>query len=371
MSTSFAPKKKKWGVASLSIMAVAALTLAGCGAPPGEGDGDASAAATQYPDFLGCIVSDSGGFNDQSFNQSSYDGLKKAETDFGISVREAQSSVDADFTPNLNQMMQAGCDLTLTVGFLLSDATKAAAESNPDAKFAIVDDNQIDLPNVKPIVYDTAPAAFMAGYLAAGQSQTGKVGTFGGVKIPTVTIFMDGFYDGVQYYNEEKGADVEVLGWDKATQEGTFANTFEIIQEGTKAAQNLINEGADIVLPVAGPLGSGAGDAILAANETGKNVLLIWVDSDGYESAPKYQSILLTSVLKEMATTAEEVVKQSAEGNFSAEPYVGTLENNGVGIAEFHDLDSQVSDEMKTELDDIKAGLLDGSITAESAASPK
>ncbi|WP_240470776.1 BMP family lipoprotein [Haematomicrobium sanguinis] len=371
MTTSFVPKKK-WGIASLSLIAASALVLSGCGAPPGEGgDGGSTAAATQYGDFLGCIVSDSGGFNDQSFNQSSYEGLEQAKAEFGINVKEAQSKADSDYAPNMNQMMQAGCDLTLSVGFKLADATKAAATENPDAKFAIIDFGDLGVPNVKPIQYDTAQAAFLAGYLAAGQTKTGKVGTFGGIKLPTVTIFMDGFYDGVQYYNEQKGKNVEVLGWNKDTQEGAFANTFEIIQEGTKAAQNLINEGADIVLPVAGPLGSGAGDAVLAANDAGKDVSLIWVDSDGYESAPKYKSIILTSVMKQMKKSAYEVTKETAEGNFSAEPYIGTLENDGVGLAEFHDFDSKVSDEMKKELEDIKAGIIDGSIKVESAASPK
>ncbi|MCW1248985.1 BMP family ABC transporter substrate-binding protein [Acaricomes phytoseiuli] len=352
---------------AVAAFGIGALVLSACGTPPDS----ASNADGANSDYIGCIVSDSGGFDDRSFNQSSYDGLKQTEKDLGIQVRKAHSSSKSDFVPNLNQMMQANCNMTVTVGFMLSDATKATAEANPEAKFTIIDDNQIDLPNVKPVIYDTAQAAFLAGYLAAGSSKTGKVGTFGGVKLPTVTIFMDGFYDGVQYYNQQKGQSVEVLGWNKETQQGAFANTFEIIQEGTKNAQNLINEGADIVMPVAGPLGTGAGDAVLAANRDGKDVKLIWVDSDGYETAPAYQSVILTSVLKKMKDAVEEVIKTDTEGQFDASPYIGTLANQGVDLAPYHDLADTVPAELSADVDQIKQDIIDGKITVNSVASPK
>lgn len=185
---------------SAVVLGVSALVLSGCGAPPAEEAPGSTAAAET--DYLGCIVSDSGGFDDRSFNQSSYEGLKQAEADLGIQINQAESQAETDFGPNVDSMVQAGCDMTVTVGFLLADTTKAAAEANPDANFAIVDDNSIDLPNVKPIIYDTAQAAFLAGYAAAAASETGKVATYGGINIPTVTIFMDGFADGITYYNE-------------------------------------------------------------------------------------------------------------------------------------------------------------------------
>src|SRR6185312_6006056 len=133
--------------------------------------------------------------------------------------------------------------------------------------------------------------------------------------------------DGVKYYNEKQGKDVQLIGWDKATQQGSFANTFEIIQEGTKITNNLISEGADVVMPVAGPLGKGAGDAILAANKDGKNVKLVWVDSDGFLTAPTYKDILLTSVVKTMGEAVEAIVKEDLDGKFDPAPYIGTLDN--------------------------------------------
>ncbi len=356
-------------VGSVAVSAVA-LLLTGCGeAPPTTGGGGTDGAAAS--DFLACIVSDSGGFDDQSFNQSSYEGIKMAEKDLGIKVKEAQSSSTADFVPNLNQMASAGCNMTVTVGFLLAKATAAAAKDNPDLHYAIIDDNTIEADNVKPVVYDTAQAAFMAGYAAAAVSKTGKVGTFGGINIPTVTIFMDGFAEGVNYFNEKQGKDVKVLGWNVDSQQGSFANTFEIIQEGTKITNNLVSEGADVIMPVAGPLGKGAGDAILAANKGGKDVKLIWVDSDGFLTAPTYKSILLTSVIKTMGEAVESVIKDDVDGKFDPSPYIGTLENGGVALAPFRDTDASVTADIKKQLDEIKTGIIDGSIKAGSKNSPK
>ena len=361
---------KRGAIVGTVAVSALALLLTSCGeAPPAPGGGGTEKAAAA--DFLGCIVSDSGGFDDQSFNQSSYEGMKMAVKDLGIKMKEAQSASTADFVPNLNQMASAGCNLTVTVGFLLAEATAAAAKDNPDLHYAIIDDDTIKADNVKPVVYDTAQAAFMAGYVAASVSKTGKVGTFGGINIPTVTIFMDGFAEGVKYFNEKQGKDVKLLGWDSAKQQGAFANTFEIIQEGTKITNNLISEGADVVMPVAGPLGKGAGDAILAANKGGKDVKLVWVDSDGFLTAPTYKSILLTSVIKTMGQAVESIVKDDVDGKFDPTPYVGTLDNGGVALAPFHDLDSAVSADTKSQLEEIKAGIIDGSIKVESKSSPK
>jgi basic membrane lipoprotein Med (substrate-binding protein (PBP1-ABC) superfamily) len=361
--------KRSTGLA-VAVLGVSALALTACGSAPEEG-GNGSSAAPQATDFTGCIVSDSGGFDDRSFNQSSYEGLQQAEEDYGIEVKRAESQSATDFTANVDSMVQQGCDLTVTVGFLLSDTTKAAAEANPESNFAIVDDNAIDLPNVKPITYDTAQAAFLAGYVAAGSTETGTVATYGGMQIPTVTIFMDGFADGVEYYNEQKGTDVKLLGWDKDSQNGTFVGNFEDQGKGKTNTLNFINEGADIIMPVAGPVGLGTLDAVIESNAGGKNARVVWVDSDGYESAGKAEEFILTSVLKEMGTSVHDVTKSAIDGAFDATPYVGTLENGGVGIAPFHEQDANVPAELKTEVEQLKQDIIDGKVTVESEASPK
>ncbi|MCU1553266.1 MAG: nucleoside-binding protein [Arthrobacter sp.] len=368
MKNSLRATFKRGSMAGVATAGAAALLLTGCGAAPQAG----SSATQTASNYTGCIVSDSGGFDDQSFNQSSYDGLKKAEKDLGIKVNQVESKTNNDFEPNLRAMVTAGCNLTITVGFLLGDATKAQATANPDKHFAIIDFGyDTPISNVKPIIYDTAQAAFLAGYLAAGTTKTGTVATFGGIKIPTVTIFMDGYADGVKYYNEQKGKDVKVLGWDKAKQDGSFTGDFEKQDKGKQFTQNFLDQGADIVMPVAGPVGKGAGAALMEAKTAGKDVKLIWVDSDGFLTAPDYKDIMLSSVMKQMGEAVETVVKEDKDGKFTNTPYVGTLANDGVQLAPFHSLDSAVPAELKTELDQIKKDIADGKLKVESAASPK
>lgn len=353
-----------------SLLGISALLLTACGEAPED-----ASSSGQSSDFTGCIVSDEGGFQDRSFNQNSYEGLQAAQESSGIEIREAESQAAADFEPNLNSMVQGGCDLTLSVGFLLADATRAAAEANPDSDFAIIDDGSItDLDNVKPLTYDTAQAAFLAGYAAAGASESGTVATYGGMDIPTVTVFMDGFADGVDHWNEEKDDDVELLGWDKKAQKGTIINSFSDSAAAKTATQNFINEGADVIMPVAGQAAGGTPDAVAEANAGGREdeVTFVWVDADGYETLSEDQrGYQLTSVLKDMSASVEDVVTTAAEGEFDNTPYVGTLSNNGVGIAPYHDQAERVGDELSGEIDELRQQIIDGEITVESPSSPE
>lgn len=359
-----------------AALSVAAMTLSGCGAAPTASNSSSASASgstnANAKDFTGCIVSDEGGFDDESFNQASYDGLQKAKADLGIETKQAESKAATDYGPNLNSMVRGGCNLTVTVGFNLGDATKAAAKANPDAHFAIVDYNDPEFTdNVKPIVYNTHEAAFLAGYLAAGMTKTGKVATYGGMQIPTVTIFMDGFVDGVAYYNEQKGKSVKALGWDKAKKTGTFTGDFSNKEKGKTNTINFVNEGADIVMPVAGPVGAGTIDAVKELTKSGKDTSVIWVDLDGYESLSSGKEFILSSVVKEMGKSVEDVLKADVEGNFKSEAYVGNLENEGVSLAPFHDFDSKVPAELKTELETLKADIISGKVKVESASANK
>jgi basic membrane protein A len=189
-------------------------------------------------------------------------------------------------------------------------------------------------------------------------TKTGKVAAFGGMDIPTVTIFMDGFKAGVDYYNAQKGTSVEVLGWDPGTQTGSFTNNFESTDDGRTLGISLMDEGADIIMPVAGPVGLGTA---AAAKERG-NVYIIGVDNDWFLTAPEYSDIVLTSVLKLMDVTTYDAILSAADGSFEGGVTVGTLENGGVGLAPFHDLDSMVPAEVKAELETVKQGIIDGSI---------
>ncbi|MFW0155444.1 BMP family lipoprotein [Rothia sp. P6271] len=361
---------RKRFAATGSVLGISAMLLASCGAAPEASSGDSQA---KDSNFKGCIVSDSGGFEDKSFNENSYAGLKAAEKDYGIQTAQAESNSDSEFGPNLTNMVQAGCNIIVTVGFSLADATKEYAEQNPDIDFTIVDYGDIDVKNVRPIVYDTAQAAFQAGYLAAAQSKTGKVATYGGLEIPTVTIFMDGFAQGVKYYNEQKNANVQVLGWDHDAKSGTFTGDFTDQTKGKTNTQNFLDQGADIILPVAGPVGAGTLDAVTEYNSSHQDApaSVIWVDSDGYETNPNYQAIILTSIQKKMKEAVESTIHDSLEGKFTSEKYVGTLENDGVGLAPFHDFESKVSDETKSELGTIKDKIISGEITVNTDGTPQ
>ncbi len=355
---------RRAGLAGFATLGVAAL-LAGCASAPSDTASTSSGEASS--DFIPCMVSDSGGFDDKSFNQAGYEGLVEAADALGVDPVTVESSADTDFGPNIDQLVAGNCNLIISVGFLLADATKAAAEANPDVEFSIIDDSSIEADNVKPIVFDTAQAAFLAGYTAASYSKSGTVGTFGGMQIPSVTIFMDGFVDGVNYYNQQKGTSVKAIGWDVAGQTGVFTGGFAAGVEAKTAAQGLIDQGADVILPVGGPIFLSAGEAI---RDSGKEIALIGVDSDNYETATDLKDLFLTSVMKGVKAGVVDVVDSAAAGDFDATPFVGTLENDGVGIAPFHDFESKVSPDLQGELDTIKAGIIDGTITVESPSTP-
>ncbi|MGH6926369.1 MAG: BMP family lipoprotein [Propylenella sp.] len=312
--------------------------------------------------FSACQVTDTGGVDDKGFNQTAWKGVQDAEKELSIEGKLLESNAETDYDPNINSFIAEGCDLIITVGFLLGDGTKAAAEANPDQKFSIVDfAYDPALPNVLGQVFATDEAAFLAGYLAAGVSQSGIVGTFGGINIPPVTIFMDGFVHGVAYYNAQKGKDVKVLGWDAGTKEGLFTNNFSSLDDGRAFAQNLYDEGADIVLPVAGPVGLGS--AALAAELGADKLKIIGVDVDQYVTDPEHGGVYLTSVEKKMDATVMAAIKAAMGDSFEGGVTVGTLENGGVGLAPYHDLDSAVPAELKAEIDAIRQGIIDGSIS--------
>ncbi|MFC4554287.1 BMP family lipoprotein [Georgenia faecalis] len=374
----------KKSIYASALAATAALTLAACGAAPEDeatepaGTGTGGGAAAEEVDYQACLISDAGGWDDQSFNQSAMEGLERAVEELGIQAQDAESQSDADFGPNVEAMVQQGCDLTIGVGFLLEDPIQGAAEGNTELSFGLVDatfsdpgateddaPTPVELENAKPIIFNTAEASYLAGYAAAGMTQTGTVATFGGLPIPSVKIFMDGYVDGVAKYNEDNGTDVQVLGWDKETQEGAFSGGFEDQAQGQALTEQFIAQGADIIMPVAGPVGLGAA----AAAEAAGDVWIIGVDSDWYNSTD-YGSIVLTSVVKEIGAGVFETIQQGIDGDFSGEPYVGDLENGGVSLAEFHDFADEVPAELTEALEALQEQIISGEIVVETDNAP-
>ena len=358
----------------LGLVLSLALVAAACGDDDDDdeagSDGteaDAEGGGGGDSDFAACQVTDTGGVDDRSFNQTAYAGIQQAADEIGFEPTVQESESEADFAPNIQSLLDAECDLIVTVGFLLGDATATAAEENPDQDFAIVDydysveagDSADEFDNVSELSFSTDQAAFLAGYVAAATTETGTVGTYGGINIPTVTIFMEGFEAGIQYYNENEGGDVQLVGWSTAEGDGLFTGDFENQANGRSTTEQLIDEGADIIMPVAGPVGLGSIEAIEAG---GGDQRLIWVDTDGCVSVEESCDRFLTSVMKNMDVAVYDTAIAASEGEFEGGLYTGTLENEGVDIAPFHEFDESVPQEVKDAVDELREQIIAGEI---------
>jgi basic membrane protein A and related proteins len=361
--------------------ASAVLLLAACGsssssapaaggsssAAAGSATASASAGGAASGKFLACMVTDTGGINDGSFNQTSWKGLQDAAAaNPNIEIRNIQSiPPNTDYARNIGTFISQKCGIIVTVGFAMGDATKAAATKYPNQKFAIVDNSYSPvIPNVNALVFNTVQDGFLGGYLAAGMSKKGKVATFGGAQFPTVTIYMDGFYDGVQYYNSKHGTKVQVLGWNETTQKGTFSGDFTNQTKGQTITQTFISEGADIIFPVAGNVGLGAAKAVQQADQQGANVNMLWVDTDGCNTANarQYCKYYISSVEKGLDVAVKTAVLAAQSGSFKGGNYVGTLANGGVTLSPLHDFTTKVPAALQAELRTVGIGIASGQI---------
>ena len=371
-------KHSAWATAALAVSAT--LVIAACGsssssAPSGTSSSTSSSAtssAATSAKFLGCMVTDTGGIDDRSFNASSWAGMQAAAAaDSNVTVKYLQSTTQSDYIPNINTFLNEKCGIIVTVGFLMGPATEAAAKAHPSQKFAIVDCSYASgcltgtkEPNIDQLTYNTVQDGFLGGYLAAGMTKTGKVATFGGEDFGTVTIYMDGFWDGVQYYNSKHGTHVQVLGWNEQTQKGSFTGDFTNQTKGQTLTQTFISEGADIIFPVAGNVGLGAAKAVQDADTAAgsQKVNMFWVDTDGCTSAAQYCKYFITSVTKGIVPSVNTAVLSAAHGTFKGGTYVGTLTNGGAVLSSYHDFTSQVPATLQNELKQVQAGIENGSI---------
>ena len=316
------------------------------------------------------MVTDTGGINDKSFNQSAWQGMQEAAAaNPNITVKYLQSTTQSDYTTNINSFLGEKCGIIVTVGFLMGAATEAAAKANPNQKFAIVDCSYASgcitgtkEPNIDQLVFNTVQDGFLGGYLAAGMTKTGKVATFGGEDFGTVTIYMDGYWDGVQYYNQKHGTHVQVLGWNETTQKGSFTGDFTNQTKGQTVTQTFISEGADVIFPVAGNVGLGAAKAVQDADNAGGKVNMMWVDTDGCVSAAQYCKYFITSVTKGIQSAVKNAVLSAQSGSFKGGTYIGTLANGGAVLSPYHDFASVVPASLQSELKTIEAGIENGSI---------
>ena len=364
-------------LAGITAAAGLIIALAGCGSAP-DADSTGSAAAGGTVDgFLPCLVSDAGGWNDKSFNESAKNGMDKAAKELGVTPLEFESKNDNDYAPNMQTAISEGCTLVIAVGFKLAAATIESANANPDLDFAIIDDyadadydGKPDAPNIKPLVFNTAEAAYLGGYAAAAwsaQAGVNKVGTFGGMQIPSVAVFMDGYEQGVKKYNEDKGANVQLFGWDSASQEGSFTGGFDANDTAKQTAQGVLDQGVDVILPVGGPVYQSAAAAIA---DSGKSTLMLGVDSDLAVADPSVTDITLVSIMKAIDVSVYDATIAASKGDFDPTPYIGTLKNQGVKLSSFHDFESKLPAGLTDELTKLQEEIIAGTITVESKNSP-
>ncbi len=366
----------------VTVTLVSAL-VAGCGDGSGEVEeegaaGAGTAAEAPAPGSAGssssgkkaCLVVTGSGVNDRGFNQAAWEGVQAGAEVADLEAQHVQADQESDYASATEAFTKQPCRLIVTTSFAMTDATQRVAQRTPDQQFAIVDvsyDPPIE--NVRGLIFDTGQAAFLGGYLAAGMSESGVVATYGGQKIPPVTIFMDGFADGVAHYNEAHGADVRLLGWDKAGQDGTFVGNFTDQAKGKQIASGFMDQGADVIFGLGSLADIGAVAAI--KERGGGKVRMIWPNTDGCEALPDDCGVMLTSVLKNVATATQGVVEEAAGGKLEPGDYVGTLENGGVGLAPFHDFEDDVPGELAQEVEDVKQQIISGELEITSPATPK
>lgn len=374
---------KNW-MRIVALLAVFALVLAACGDSTDDTTDETTAATTAdtaAPETTvamsdnavkACLVTDLAGVDDRSFNASAWQGVQDAMA-AGYATADSfylESESAADWQPNIDQFIEQGCQHIVTVGFALGEVTAINAAANPDILWTMVDNVLTDetfaplaLANVRELVYQTDQAAFAAGYLAAGVSNTGVLCTYGGGNFPTVSIFMDGFTRGAAHYNDVNGTDVTVLGWDVEDKDGQFTGSFTDMGLARQTAESQFQEGCDVSIPVGGAINLPAGDAI---NDLGLDAALIGVDADAYFAMDsQYQSVWLTTVEKAIGPFVALSIQEQAEETWAAGAFVGDLSNGGVGLSDYHDWDSRVSDELKAEVEQLLADIESGLIKAD------
>ena len=346
--------KKRVLAAALSAVMAAALAACGASAPAAQQEAvqeaaeeqvekveeaaaeqveaveeavEEAATAVDPSEFSVGLVTDVGGVNDGSFNQSAWEGLQRAGKDLGIEVNYLESKGDADYTPNIEAFMDEDYDLIICVGYMLADATRAAAEANPDQQFAIIDDSSCsDLPNVTCLMFKQEQASYLVGFVL-------------GMASDTMHLFGYGYVAGVMDANPE------------ATVQQTNANSFADPAIGKSSANAQITNGADIIYHAAGGTGNGV---IEACQEAG--VYAIGVDSDQSVIAP---STVITSAMKRVDNAVYDAAAEALAGKLEAGVKVYELSNAGVDIAPTQDL---LTPEVIAAVEDVKAKIISGEI---------
>lgn len=326
---------------SISLVCCLLLTLlAGCQTSPSPSQGN----APEIKKSVG-LITDTGGVNDQSFNQSAWEGLQRAKTELGLDAAFLQSEKEADYRTHIETMVDQKKDLIWGIGFLMGDAIKEAGETYKDQKFAIIDyafgPDEVPNKNITGVVFQAEQCSFLVGYIAGKMTKTGKVGHINGIAFATMEAFAVGYYAGVKYANP----DCVIMG--------QYSGTFDESATGKAIANQYYTDGCDIIYSAAGNTGNGA---IEAAVE--RNLWAIGVDKDQNYLAPNN---VLTSALKRVDVAVYDVTKKMSEGKFvGGDTLVYSLANEGVGYAT---TGNHIPQNIRDEVDQLIKDIISGKVT--------
>lgn len=343
----------------LAVTAAATLTAGLAVASPVSARPDANSTV--------CVVADPSGFDDAAFNSAVLAGAEQAVRRLSVALVTADPGSEAGIADAVDAWAGSGaCDLIIGVGFVAGLAMERSLLDFPQQRFSVIDSILPVAGNAVSVVFQTDQAAFQSGYVAAAASTTDKVATYGGLPIPSVTDFMNGYALGVEYYNTTTGSGVQLLGWDVSTQSGLFTFDFADPALGYSITQDLFDQGADTVFPVAGSTGLGSYYAAVARKTaTGANVRVVYPDFDPFELFDRDPAkVLLTSALKNFDVATSSLIESLADESWASGIIVEDLASGGVDLAPFHRTNNQVPGPVRPALRDIRAGILDGTIAA-------
>ena len=342
----------------LVILTALALLLAACPAPaamPATDSGSGDSADGMAADFKVGLVTDVGRVNDRSFNQSAWEGVLEAAEVLGLAeddIKYIETQDAKDYADNMQQFIDAGYNVIVSVGFALGDATTTAAKENPDVYFIGVDQFQGEvMPNLAGLIFNEDHSGYLAGVLAGSLSKTGTIAAVLGTDlVPPVVAFNEGYVAGAQSVN----ADINVIS---TYHPGEISQAFVDPEWGAATAKQALDQGADVIFGAGGITGNGALQEIATAEGAGETVFCIGVDTDQWNTVPAAQPCLVSSAMKLITPGVVELVTMASEGAFPGGNYFGDAD-----LAPFHDFDDMIPQELKDLLEATKAGLIDGSI---------
>lgn len=351
-------KKRKFGLVLSSVLAASAI-LGACGAkeekPAKENENASSGEKNNEEAFSVAMVTDVGGVDDKSFNQSAWEGVQAYGKEHGLTKGKGfdylQSKSDADYETNLNALLRRDFNLIFGIGYMMEDAMAAIAEENPDGQFAIID-AEVKADNVVNVLFKEQEGAFLAGVAAAKMTKTGKIGFVGGVDIPVINRFEAGFIAGAKAVNP----DIEI--------QDKYTAAFDKADLGKITANSMYSSGVDIIFHAAGATGNGVFSEAKErkAKDPNANVWVIGVDADQYEEGKvdDKTNVTLTSMLKGVNTAVVDISNKAKNGKFpGGQTLTYGLAEDGVKLA---DSRGAIPEDVQAVIDEYKEKIASGEI---------